>query len=221
MCDQALKSVLVPLNQVGSKAVFGPCSRVTKTVRSILHLSLVQAIPWWDLRHFYCYWFSFLVHNSWDKQPKGCTAICQCGAFTATEVVSYTLGYLDASEGSAWWCSVRCLRVAKGVFLWFSSTVLEIILRSCLVRCLSVTRGKHQRILVIEQDGQLVAQYPGQPCGSVSVEFLRPWGAASPATIHLVLSGHSKVGEVGWNSWCTVRAEEGDFSRLVVRTSAK
>lgn len=94
-------------------------------------------------------------------------------------------------------------------------------IRSCLGRCLSVNRGKHQRILIIEQDGQLMAQYPGQPCGSVSVEFLRAWSAASPATKHLVLSGYSKVGEVGQNSWCTVRTEEGNFSRLVVRTSAK
>lgn len=104
--------------------------------------------------------------------------------------------------------------------LFCDSIVLQIILRSCLGRSSSVSRGKYQRILIVEQDGQLVAQYPGQPCGSVSVEFLRAWDAAPSATIHLVLSGLSKVGEFGQNSWCTVRTEEGSFSK-VVRTSAK
>lgn len=116
MCDQVLKSVLVPLNKVGSRTVFGPCRQVAKTVRSILHLALVLAIPWWGPKHFHYHWFSLLVLNSWSKQSEGYTAICQRGAFTATEVVSCTVGYLDVSEDSAWWCSVRCLHVAKGAF---------------------------------------------------------------------------------------------------------
>lgn len=168
MCDQVLKSVLVPLNKVGSRTVFGPCRQVAKTVRSMLHLALVLAIPWWGPKHFHYHWFSLLVLNSWSKQPEGYTAICQRGAFTATEVVSCTLGYLDVSEDSAWWCSVKCLHVAKGAFSLFSSAVLQIIPRGCLGRCLLVSGGKHQRMLIVEQNGQLVAQYPGQLCGFFS-----------------------------------------------------
>lgn len=65
MDDQALKSMLALLNKVGLRTVLWLCGQVAKTVRSILHLALVLASPWWGLRHFYYHWFGFfLVQNA-------------------------------------------------------------------------------------------------------------------------------------------------------------
>lgn len=152
MCDQTLKSVLVPLNQVGSRTVFRPYSQVAKPVRSILHLALVLAVPWWGLRHFYYHWFSFLVHNS----GKSLSAVLQHVSVVPSQ--PQRLCHVP-------WATWMCLRAVPGgamssvcmwqreLFLSFSSAVLQIILRSCLGRCLSVSAGKHQRILIVERTG--------------------------------------------------------------------
>lgn len=49
---------------------------------------------------------------------------------------------------------------------------------------------------MVKQDGQLVAQHPRLLCGSVSVEFLRAWGAASSAISTPGAVGQLKSGQV-------------------------
>lgn len=51
----------------------------------------------------------------------------------------------------------------------FASAVLQILRRSCLGRCLSASRRKCHRTLMVKQDGRLVPQCPGLLCGSVPV----------------------------------------------------
>lgn len=207
---------------MGSRTVSGPCSQVAKTVRSMLHFSTWPGYPMVGSKTFL---LSLAFFSGSVIGTNSLRAVLQhvCVVPSQPQRLCHVLWGI--------WMCPRAVPggTVSGVCMWhrelyliFQHCFIQIILRSCLGRYLSVTRGKHQRILIVEHYGQLLAQHPRQPCGSVSVEFLGVWDAAtSSATRHLVLSGHSKVGEFGWNSWCTVRTEEGNFSRLVVRTSAK